>query len=116
VKLCNGKLVTITACEKGFYSSSRPSIHSHSLVTLLSRLSKAFADVCVPPSLYPSKPEFLVSEVILCIYIVLYSFAFEEYSFLHLIIRRDECKAFSSVALNVNIYIYLPINSIKKIQ
>jgi hypothetical protein len=48
VKLCNGKLITITACEKGFYSSSRPSIHSHSLVTLLSRLSKAFADVCVP--------------------------------------------------------------------
>ncbi|CAM6035680.1 unnamed protein product [Sphagnum compactum] len=44
VKLCNGKLVTITACEKGFYSSSRPSIHSHSLVTLISRLSKAFAD------------------------------------------------------------------------
>ncbi|CAK9258474.1 unnamed protein product [Sphagnum jensenii] len=44
VKLCNGKLITITACEKGFYSSSRPSIHSHSLVTLLSRLSKAFAD------------------------------------------------------------------------
>jgi hypothetical protein len=55
--------------------------------------------MCVSLPLYPYKPEFLVSEVVLCIYLVLYSFAFEEYSFLHLIIRRDECKLFSNVEL-----------------
>ncbi|CAM6047622.1 unnamed protein product [Sphagnum compactum] len=45
VRLCNGKLVTVTAGEKGFYScSSKQLIHCHSLVLLLKRLSKAFAN------------------------------------------------------------------------
>lgn len=81
VKLCNGKLVTITACEKGFYSSSRPSIHSHSLVTLLSRLSKSFADVCVPPSLsiqtwisgQRGRSLHIFSVVLICIWRVFFS-------------------------------------------
>jgi hypothetical protein len=98
VKLCNGKLVTITACEKGFYSSSRPSIHSHSLVTLLSRLSKAFADVCPSPLSILPNLNFCSARSFFA-YIVLNSFAFEEYSFLSVIIRMDECKVFSNVEL-----------------
>ncbi|CAK9252508.1 unnamed protein product, partial [Sphagnum jensenii] len=44
VRLCNGKLVTVAACEKGFYSCSKQlKLHDHSLVVLLCCLSKSFA-------------------------------------------------------------------------
>ncbi len=47
VRLCNGKLMSVTACEKGFYSCSKQlKLHDHSLVVLLCRLSKSFAKVC----------------------------------------------------------------------
>ncbi|KAK3001120.1 hypothetical protein RJ639_022477 [Escallonia herrerae] len=42
VKLCNGKLVHIEACRKGFYSVGKQQILCHSLVDLLRQLSRAF--------------------------------------------------------------------------
>ncbi|XP_052193006.1 protein REDUCED CHLOROPLAST COVERAGE 1 [Diospyros lotus] len=42
VKLCNGKLVTVEACSKGFYSVGKQRILSHNLVDLLRQLSRAF--------------------------------------------------------------------------
>ncbi|CAM6015800.1 unnamed protein product [Sphagnum balticum] len=42
VRLCNGKLVTVTVCDKGFSSCSKQQVCDHSLVALLCRLSKAF--------------------------------------------------------------------------
>jgi len=45
VKLCNGKLVTVEACSKGFYSVGKQRILSHNLVDLLRQLSRAFDNV-----------------------------------------------------------------------
>ncbi|XP_057980549.1 protein REDUCED CHLOROPLAST COVERAGE 1 isoform X4 [Malania oleifera] len=42
VKLCNGKLVLVEACRKGFYSVGKQQILSHHLVDLLRQLSRAF--------------------------------------------------------------------------
>lgn len=44
VKLCNGKLVTVTACTKGFYSVGKQLVQSHALANLLQQLSRAFAN------------------------------------------------------------------------
>ncbi|KAJ7951300.1 Tetratricopeptide repeat (TPR)-like superfamily protein [Quillaja saponaria] len=42
VKLCNGKMVHVEACRKGFYSVGKQRILSHNLVDLLRQLSRAF--------------------------------------------------------------------------
>ncbi|MCE3216088.1 hypothetical protein HAX54_004796 [Datura stramonium] len=42
VKLCNGKLVFIEACRKGFYYIGKHGILCHNLVDLLRQLSRAF--------------------------------------------------------------------------
>ncbi|KAK7285789.1 hypothetical protein RJT34_20570 [Clitoria ternatea] len=42
VKLCNGKVVHVEACRKGFYSVGKQRYFSHNLVDLLRRLSRAF--------------------------------------------------------------------------
>nr|XP_023876914.1 protein TSS [Quercus suber] len=42
VKLCNGKLVQVEACRKGFYSLGKQRILTHNLVDLLRQLSRAF--------------------------------------------------------------------------
>ncbi|KAM7275640.1 hypothetical protein ACFE04_017506 [Oxalis oulophora] len=42
VKLCNGKLVHVEACRKGFYSVGKQRILCHNIVDLLRQLSKAF--------------------------------------------------------------------------
>lgn len=42
VKLCNGKLVQVEACRKGFYSVGKQRILCHNLVDLLRQLSRAF--------------------------------------------------------------------------
>ncbi|KAK9280399.1 hypothetical protein L1049_014088 [Liquidambar formosana] len=42
VKLCNGKMVIVEACRKGFYSVGKQRILSHNLVDLLRQLSRAF--------------------------------------------------------------------------
>ncbi|GMP61153.1 hypothetical protein CsSME_00023730 [Camellia sinensis var. sinensis] len=42
VKLCNGKLVLIEACRKGFYCVGKQRILCHNLVDLLKQLSRAF--------------------------------------------------------------------------
>ncbi|KAK9145472.1 hypothetical protein Sjap_005375 [Stephania japonica] len=42
VKLCNGKVVTIEACKRGFCSVGKQQLWSHSLVDLLRQLSRAF--------------------------------------------------------------------------
>ncbi|KAL9254531.1 REDUCED CHLOROPLAST COVERAGE 1-like protein [Drosera capensis] len=42
VKLCNGKLVLVEACRRGFFSFGKHKILSHNLVGLLSQLSRAF--------------------------------------------------------------------------
>ncbi|KAK4379225.1 hypothetical protein RND71_001087 [Anisodus tanguticus] len=42
VKLCNGKLVIIEACKKGFYNFGKQEILCHNLVDLLRQLSRAF--------------------------------------------------------------------------
>ncbi|XP_068664586.1 protein REDUCED CHLOROPLAST COVERAGE 1-like [Aristolochia californica] len=42
VKLCNGKLVVVEACNKGFYNLGKQQILCHNLVDLLRRLSRAF--------------------------------------------------------------------------
>ncbi|KAK7832601.1 protein tss [Quercus suber] len=42
VKLCNGKLVHVEACRKGFYSLGKQRILTHNLVDLLRQLSRAF--------------------------------------------------------------------------
>lgn len=48
VKLCNGKLVLVDACRKGFYSIGKLRILSHNLVDLLRHLSRAFDNVSFP--------------------------------------------------------------------
>ena len=45
VKLCNGKLVTVEARKKGFYSVGKQRVLCHDLVGLLRRLSRAFDNV-----------------------------------------------------------------------
>lgn len=45
MKLCNGKLVVIEACRKGFYSVGKQRILCHNLVDLLRQLSRAFDNV-----------------------------------------------------------------------
>ncbi|KAI8023162.1 Protein TSS [Camellia lanceoleosa] len=42
VKLCNGKLVLIEACRKGFYCVGKQQILCHNLIDLLRQLSRAF--------------------------------------------------------------------------
>ncbi|XP_057454810.1 protein REDUCED CHLOROPLAST COVERAGE 1 isoform X3 [Lotus japonicus] len=42
VKLCNGKVVHVEACRKGFYSIGKQRILCHNLVDLLRQLSRAF--------------------------------------------------------------------------
>ncbi|CAL1378787.1 unnamed protein product [Linum trigynum] len=42
VKLCNGKLVQVEVCKKGFYSVGKQRILCHDLVDLLRQLSRAF--------------------------------------------------------------------------
>ncbi|KAL2893231.1 Protein TSS [Bienertia sinuspersici] len=42
VKLCNGKLVLVEACKRGFISIGKHRILSHNLVDLLRQLSRAF--------------------------------------------------------------------------
>ncbi|XP_055810879.1 protein REDUCED CHLOROPLAST COVERAGE 1-like [Solanum dulcamara] len=42
VKLCNGKLVLVEACRKGFYNTGKHGILCHNLVDLLRQLSRAF--------------------------------------------------------------------------
>ncbi|XP_058115653.1 protein REDUCED CHLOROPLAST COVERAGE 3-like isoform X3 [Magnolia sinica] len=44
VKICNGKLATVFASTKGFYTDGKQFIQSHSLVDLLQQLSRAFAN------------------------------------------------------------------------
>ena len=48
VKLCNGKVVHVEACRKGFYSVGKQRILSHNLVDLLRQLSRAFDNVSFP--------------------------------------------------------------------
>lgn len=45
VKLCNGKLVTVEARKRGFYSVGKQRMLCHDLVGLLRRLSRAFDHV-----------------------------------------------------------------------
>lgn len=45
VKLCNGKLVNVEVCRKGFYSVGKHRILCHNLVDLLRQLSRAFDNV-----------------------------------------------------------------------
>ncbi|KAI4355234.1 hypothetical protein L6164_004027 [Bauhinia variegata] len=42
VKLCNGKVVHVEACRKGFYSVGKQRILCHNIVDLLRQLSRAF--------------------------------------------------------------------------
>ncbi|GAY45712.1 hypothetical protein CUMW_091440 [Citrus unshiu] len=42
VKLCNGKMVNVEACRKGFYSVGKQRILCHNIVDLLGQLSRAF--------------------------------------------------------------------------
>ncbi|XP_010250244.1 PREDICTED: protein TSS-like isoform X2 [Nelumbo nucifera] len=44
VKICNGKVITVVASVKGFYSAGKQFIQSYSLVDLLQQLSQAFAN------------------------------------------------------------------------
>lgn len=45
MKLCNGKLVIVEACKKGFYNFGKQGILCHNLVDLLRQLSRAFDNV-----------------------------------------------------------------------
>lgn len=42
VKVCNGKLIIVEACAKGFYSLGKQGLWCHDLVDLLRQLSRAF--------------------------------------------------------------------------
>jgi len=48
VKVCNGKVVHVEACRKGFYSVGKQRILCHNLVDLLRQLSRAFDNVSSP--------------------------------------------------------------------
>lgn len=52
VKLCNGKLVQIEACRKGFYNVGKQRIQFHNLVDLLRQLSRAFDNVSLDSFIY----------------------------------------------------------------
>lgn len=45
MKLCNGKMVNVEACRKGFYSVGKQRILCHNIVDLLGQLSRAFDNV-----------------------------------------------------------------------
>ena len=45
VKLCNGKLVHVEGCRKGFYSVGKQRIICHNLVDLLRQISRVFDNV-----------------------------------------------------------------------
>lgn len=45
MKLCNGKLVHIEGCRKGFCSIGKQRIICHNLVDLLRQISRAFDNV-----------------------------------------------------------------------
>jgi len=45
VKVCNGKLIIVEACGKGFYSVGKQRLLCHDLVDLLRQLSRAFDTV-----------------------------------------------------------------------
>lgn len=51
MKLCNGKLVQVEACRKGFYNVGKQRILCHDLVDLLRQLSRAFDNVSFASSL-----------------------------------------------------------------
>lgn len=51
VKLCNGKVLHVEACRKGFYSVGKQRILCHNLVDLLRQLSRAFDNVSFTDSL-----------------------------------------------------------------
>lgn len=61
VKVCNGKVVHVEACRKGFYSVGKQRILCHNLVDLLRQLSRAFDNVSSP---FPSIFLFLFERVI----------------------------------------------------
>ncbi|KAG6734003.1 hypothetical protein I3843_01G241800 [Carya illinoinensis] len=44
IKICNGKLIRVVASVKGFYTTGRRILQSHSLVDLLQQLSRAFTN------------------------------------------------------------------------
>lgn len=44
IKICNGKTIQVVASTKGFYTSGKQSLQSHSLVDLLHQHSQAFAN------------------------------------------------------------------------
>ncbi|CAL0324166.1 unnamed protein product [Lupinus luteus] len=50
IKICNGKIIEVVASEKGFYTSGKHSVQSHSLVDLLQQLSRDFAILASLPS------------------------------------------------------------------
>ena len=51
MKLCNGKLVQVEACRKGFYNVGKQRILCHNLVDLLRQLSRAFDNVSFTSSI-----------------------------------------------------------------
>jgi len=51
VRICNGKLVTIVASRAGFYPAGKHALLSHSLVSLLQQISRAFDGVSNIPEL-----------------------------------------------------------------
>lgn len=52
VKLCNGKLVHVEACRKGFYCVGKQRILCHNLVDLLRQISRGFDNVSVANACY----------------------------------------------------------------
>ncbi|PKU63385.1 Clustered mitochondria protein [Dendrobium catenatum] len=54
VKVCNGKLLRVVAGFKGFYSTGKHFIQSHSLVDLLHQRSRAFSNYCDNMQAYDS--------------------------------------------------------------
>lgn len=47
IKICNGKVIPVVASTKGFYTTGKQFLQSHSLVDLLQQLSQAFANVSI---------------------------------------------------------------------
>ena len=45
VKLCNGKVIVVEACKRGFLGHGKYHILSHGLVDMLRQLSRAFDKV-----------------------------------------------------------------------
>lgn len=44
IKICNGKVIPVVASTRGFYTTGKQFLQSHSLVDLLQQLSQAFAN------------------------------------------------------------------------